>query len=85
MKINIKYKSLNIKQQQYNLAIFVSENIDLKMLKNAFFNNKILVTNDLIKIVNQLNLKKNIYDLNLDINKKIIFIKVKKNYIHSYF
>jgi len=85
MKINIKYKSLNINQQQYNLAIFVSENIDLKMLKNAFFNNKILVTNDLIKIVNQLNLKKNIYDLNLDINKKIIFIKVKKNYIHSDF
>ena len=85
MKINLRYKSAKLNQKRYNLAIFISENIDYKALKKVFSKNNIPLTNDLVKILKDFNIKQNIFDLNLDLNKKIILIKIKNNYKNSDF
>jgi len=85
MKINLKYKPSKLIQKQYNLAIFIDENIDHKALKKVFSKNNILLIDNLVKILKNLDKEKNIFDLNLDINKKIILIKIKKNYKNSDF
>jgi len=85
MKINLKYKPTKLNQKQYNLAIFINENIDHRAIKKVFSKNNILITDNLVKILKDFNVEKNIFDLNLDINKKIILIKIKKNYKNSDF
>ena len=36
MKINLKYKPTKLNQKQYNLAIFINENIDHSAIKSIF-------------------------------------------------
>jgi len=85
MKIDIKYKSLKTSQKQYILALFVDDNLELNTFKNVFFKKNSLFSKNIIKTAKQLNLKKNIFELHLNLNQKIIFIKVKKDYSYSDF
>ena len=85
MKINVKYKPVKLNKKQYNLAFFIKENIDLRVFKKIFTKNNILFTDNLVKILKNINGEKNIYDLNLDLYKKIILIKIKKDSKNSDF
>ena len=76
MSIEVNYKSSLSKNKYSNLLFFVDEKFDLSTLKNYFSKSEYSSLSDLIK---SCDLTKKIIKIDLNSQKKIILISLKKS------
>ena len=79
MSVIINYKKKLLKNNSFNLILFVDEDYNLSKLKKIIAKNEYSFILDLIKSKNQ---KKEIITLDINSKKKIILIALKKNTKH---
>ena len=76
MTISINYKNNYFKKDSTSLILFVDEKFNISGLKKHISNSEYSYIYDLLK---NKDLKKKIYEFEINSNKKIILISLKKN------
>jgi leucyl aminopeptidase len=80
MSIKINYKNNILKKSSKNLILFVGEGFDISSLKKYLSNIEFSYINDLLK---NSNLKKDILFFEINSQKKIFLVSIKKNLKNS--